>query len=45
MNSIYEGGTMSADEYARFIKRMGASRCAECGYCGYIHKDSCSKSK
>jgi hypothetical protein len=46
MNSIFEGGTMSADEYARFVERMGDARCAECGWCGYIHNPyTCSKSK
>ena len=44
MNSIFEGGTMSAEEKARFIERMGDSRCSECGWCGYIHNPyTCSK--
>ena len=44
-NSIFEGGTMSAEEYARFVERMGDSRCPECKWCGYIHRDGCSRDK
>lgn len=44
-NSVFEGGTMSASEFARFVEFMGDARCSECGYCGYIHKDGCSQDK
>ena len=44
MNSIFEGGTISAEEFARFVERMGDARCSECGYVGYIHNQfTCSK--
>jgi hypothetical protein len=45
MNSVFEGGTMSADEFVSFVERMGDARCSECGWVGYIHTDYCSKGK